>query len=186
VETIRYYERENLLPEPARSDGNYRLYTQAHAERLTFIRNCRTLDMTLEEIRSLLRLRDSPQDQCGSVNALIDEHIQHVQARIDGLLALQAQLLDLRQRCGEGGIDQCGILQRLETKGRCRCRRPSIRMWAVATGMKTPLILGRACSRWTDAAFRPALSLHPRAGSLLQYSVRLQTAIGAVIGAWCS
>jgi hypothetical protein len=40
--------------EPARSDGNYRVYTQAHAERLTFIRNCRTLDMTLEEIRSLL------------------------------------------------------------------------------------------------------------------------------------
>lgn len=81
VETIRYYERENLLPEPARSDGNYRVYTQAHAERLTFIRNCRTLDMTLEEIRSLLAFRDSPQDQCESVNALIDEHIHHVKAR---------------------------------------------------------------------------------------------------------
>jgi len=80
VETIRYYERENLLPEPARSDGNYRVYTQAHAERLTFIRNCRTLDMTLEEIRSLLAFRDSPQDQCESVNALIDEHIHHVKA----------------------------------------------------------------------------------------------------------
>jgi Cd(II)/Pb(II)-responsive transcriptional regulator len=118
VETIRYYERENLLPEPARSDGNYRVYTQAHAERLTFIRNCRTLDMTLEEIRSLLALRDSPQDQCESVNALIDEHIQHVKARIDGLLALQTQLLDLRQRCGEGPeADQCGILQRLEVSG---------------------------------------------------------------------
>ena len=91
VETIRYYERENLLPEPARSDGNYRVYTQAHAERLTFIRNCRTLDMTLEEIRSLLAMRDSPQDQCESVNTLIDEHIQHVKARIDGLLALQTQ-----------------------------------------------------------------------------------------------
>lgn len=50
VETIRYYEREQLLPEPARTDGNYRLYTQAHVEWLTFIRNCRTLDMTLDEI----------------------------------------------------------------------------------------------------------------------------------------
>ena len=115
VETIRYYERENLLPEPARSDGNYRVYTQAHAERLTFIRNCRTLDMTLEEIRSLLGLRDSPQDQCENVNALIDEHIHHVKARIDGLLALQEQLLDLRQRCGGG--PECGILQRLEVSG---------------------------------------------------------------------
>ncbi len=118
VETIRYYEREGLLPEPARSDGNYRLYTQAHVERLTFIRNCRSLDMTLEEIRSLLSLRDSPQDQCESVNALVDEHIQHVKARIDGLLVLQAQLLDLRQRCGEGpDIEQCGILQRLVVSG---------------------------------------------------------------------
>ena len=115
VETIRYYEREGLLPEPARSDGNYRLYTQAHVERLTFIRNCRSLDMTLEEIRRLLNLRDSPQDQCESVNALIDEHIHHVKARIDGLLALQEQLLDLRQRCGGG--TQCGILQQLEVSG---------------------------------------------------------------------
>jgi hypothetical protein len=49
---------------------------------------------------------------------LIDEHIHHVKARIDGLLALQAQLLDLRQRCGEGpDVDQCGILQRLEVSG---------------------------------------------------------------------
>ncbi|WP_095109142.1 Cd(II)/Pb(II)-responsive transcriptional regulator [Pseudomonas sp. Irchel 3E20] len=118
VETIRYYEREGLLPPPARSEGNYRLYTQAHSERLTFIRNCRTLDMTLEEIRSLLVLRDSPQDQCENVNALVDEHILHVKARIDGLLALQVQLIDLRQRCHEApGIEQCGILQRLEVSG---------------------------------------------------------------------
>ena len=99
VETIRYYEREGLLPEPARRESNYRLSTQAHVERLTFIRNCRTLDMTLDEIRSLLRLRDSPEGQCDSVNALIDAHIAHVQARIDGLQALQAQLLELRRQC---------------------------------------------------------------------------------------
>lgn len=116
VETIRYYEREALLPEPARSKGNYRLYTQAHVERLTFIRNCRTLDMTLEEIRSLLRLRDSADDQCESVNALIDEHIEHVQARIDGLQALQAQLLELRQHCHSKEV-QCSILQHLEVNG---------------------------------------------------------------------
>ncbi|WP_028693303.1 Cd(II)/Pb(II)-responsive transcriptional regulator [Pseudomonas cremoricolorata] len=116
VETIRYYERERLLPEPARSDGNYRLYTQAHVERLTFIRNCRTLDMTLDEIRSLLNLRDRPEGQCGSVNALIDEHIEHVQARIDGLVALQRQLVELRQRCSQQGAE-CAILQQLEVNG---------------------------------------------------------------------
>ncbi|WP_219063614.1 Cd(II)/Pb(II)-responsive transcriptional regulator [Pseudomonas sp. UMAB-08] len=117
VETIRYYEREGLLPPPARSDGNYRVYTQAHVERLTFIRNCRSLDMTLEEIRSLLSLRDSPQDQCENVNALIDEHIQHVNARVASLQALQAQLLELRQRCIDGTLEHCGILQQLEASG---------------------------------------------------------------------
>jgi Cd(II)/Pb(II)-responsive transcriptional regulator len=117
VETVRYYEREGLLPPPARSDGNYRLYTQAHVERLTFIRNCRSLDMTLEEIRSLLSLRDSPQDQCENVNALIDEHIQHVNARVASLQALQAQLLELRQRCIDGTLEHCGILQQLEASG---------------------------------------------------------------------
>jgi Cd(II)/Pb(II)-responsive transcriptional regulator len=117
VETIRYYEREGLLPSPARTEGNYRTYTQAHVERLSFIRNCRSLDMTLEEIRSLLRLRDSPRDQCESVNALIDEHIEHVNARVASLQALQQQLLDLRRRCADGAADHCGILERLEVTG---------------------------------------------------------------------
>ena len=118
VETIRYYEREGLLPAPARSEGNYRLYGEMHAERLRFIRNCRALDMTLEEIRGLLGLRDSPQAPCDGVNHLIDAHIQHVQARIANLQALQAQLLDLRARClDERAVDQCGILRQLNTSG---------------------------------------------------------------------
>ena len=117
VETIRYYEREGLLPAPARTEGNYRLYTQTHVERLSFIRNCRSLDMTLEEIRSLLQLRDSPQDQCESVNALIDEHIEHVNARVASLQLLQTQLMDLRRRCADGTTDHCGILERLEVTG---------------------------------------------------------------------
>ena len=54
VVTIRYYEREGLLPEPARSDGNYRLYTSQHLEQLHFIRHCRSVEMTLEDIRLLL------------------------------------------------------------------------------------------------------------------------------------
>ena len=52
VETIRYYEREGLLPAPSRSAGNYRQYDTAHVERLSFIRHCRSLDMTQEEIRA--------------------------------------------------------------------------------------------------------------------------------------
>jgi len=86
--TIRYYEKEGLLPKPARSGGNFRLYGDAHIERLQFIRHCRSLDMTLSEIRALLGLRDNPTQDCGEVNVLLDTHIQQVEVRVEALLQL--------------------------------------------------------------------------------------------------
>jgi Cd(II)/Pb(II)-responsive transcriptional regulator len=114
VETIRYYERAGLLPETARTEGNYRIYGDAHVERLSFIRNCRNLDMTLEEIRVLLRFRDAPSENCGTVNALLDEHIGHVADRIRELRLLEKQLKELRALCQETRDAQhCGILNEL-------------------------------------------------------------------------
>ena len=114
VETIRYYEREGLLPDPPRSDGNYRLYSETHLERLQFVRHCRSLDMTLEEIRDLLRFRDAPDRNCGEVNALLDEHIQHVGQRIKELRLLQKNLRGLRNLCQqEQATRDCRILQSL-------------------------------------------------------------------------
>jgi len=114
VETIRYYERAGLLPGTARSEGNYRIYGDAHVERLSFIRNCRNLDMTLDEIRVLLRFRDAPAENCGTVNALLDEHIGHVADRIRELRLLEKQLKGLRALCQETRDAQhCGILNEL-------------------------------------------------------------------------
>ena len=114
VETIRYYEREGLLPEPIRSEGNYRLYGNAHAERLRFIRQCRSLDMTLDETRRLLNLRDAPEESCHEVNTLIDEHLCHVIDRIGELKALQKQLKELRNLCQKTeAVKNCEILQSL-------------------------------------------------------------------------
>ncbi len=116
VETIRFYEREGLIPAAQRADNNYRVYTAAHAERLAFIRHCRNLDMTLDEIRTLLRLRDAPSQDCAEVNALLDEHIGHVTHRIRELRTLQKDLKALRARCGTPhAIEQCGILNELDT-----------------------------------------------------------------------
>jgi len=114
VETIRYYEREGLLPSPARTAGNYRIYGEPHVERLQLVRNCRALDMTLEEIRRLLRFCDAPADNCAEINALLDEHIDHVASRIAELKALQKTLKALRNRCGGNlAARDCGILQGL-------------------------------------------------------------------------
>jgi Cd(II)/Pb(II)-responsive transcriptional regulator len=114
VETIRYYEREGLLPAPARSEGNYRLYGPSHVERLQFIRHCRSLDMTLDEIRSLLSFRDAPDENCNGVNLLLDRHIEHVSQRIEELQSLQVQLKALRGLCHSAqAVKDCEILQTL-------------------------------------------------------------------------
>lgn len=119
IETIRYYEKERLLPAPARTDNGYRNYGSAHLERLFFIRHCRTLDMTLGEIRELLRFKDAPAENCGDVNTLLDAHIVHVAARIRELRALEKHLKSLRKQCHEGqDAAHCGILNELSQPSR--------------------------------------------------------------------
>lgn len=114
VVTIRYYEKEGLLPAPARSGGNFRLYGDVHIERLKFIRHCRSLDMTLSEIRALLTLRENPAQDCGDISTLLDAHIQQVNVRMGALLQLREYLVVLRGRCsGARPIQTCGILQGL-------------------------------------------------------------------------
>lgn len=114
IDTVRYYEREGLLPAPARSRGNYRLYGPAQVERLRFIRHCRSLDMTHEEIRTLLAFRDAPGKSCDEVNSLLDEHIGHVARRIDELRALERELKQLRGQCRVvRAARDCGIMRSL-------------------------------------------------------------------------
>ena len=115
VETVRYYERAGLLPEAPRSGANYRVYGAAHVERLAFIRQCRNLDMALDEIRALITLRESPAQDCGEINALLDEHIGHVAHRIRELRALEKDLKALRARCAAPHpLAECGILNGLD------------------------------------------------------------------------
>lgn len=114
VETIRYYEREGLLPEPARTESNYRSYGEEHLARLRFVRRARGLDMSLDEVRVLLRFKDSPHENCGDVNAVLDDHIEHVSRRIKELRALEKELKALRAQCGEAReAQECGILEGL-------------------------------------------------------------------------
>ena len=118
VETVRYYEKTGLLTEPARTSGNFRVYGPEHLERLRLVRNCRALDMSHEEIHVLLKLASQAGEDCGAINAVFDQHIAHVDARIGELTQLRGQLSTLRQRCTRGdgtdnAVDACGILQGL-------------------------------------------------------------------------
>ena len=114
IETIRYYEHEGLLPKPGRTSGNFRRYGEEHAELLLFIRHCRSLDMSLNEIRIVLRFRSAPDQDCGEVNALLETHIIHIEERIAELRSLEVQLRALREKCSSGRpAKYCGILRGL-------------------------------------------------------------------------
>jgi len=113
VETVRYYEKQGLLPQPHRGINNYRSYGEAQLERLRLIRNCRALDMTHDEIRAILTLADRGKGDCGPINEVFDAHIAHVDARIDELRQLKSQLIALRRRCSGAQADDCGILHGL-------------------------------------------------------------------------
>ena len=111
VDTIRFYEREGLLPAPARNEANYRQYEAAHLERLQFIRASRNLDMSLQEIRALLQVRDDPDADPHAADRVLDAHIEHVSHRIRELRALERQLKSLRARCASGAhANECGVL----------------------------------------------------------------------------
>lgn len=126
TETIRYYERKGLLPEAARTGANYRDYDDSHVQRLAFIRHCRSLDMTLEEIRTLLHFKDAPEENCGEVNQLLEAHVGHVVKRIRDLKGLEKELRSLQRLCTHNQQSaDCGILSGLEEAARQAGERPT-------------------------------------------------------------
>jgi len=125
VETIRFYEQKGLLPEPARTRGNFRDYSDEHVERLTMIRHCRALDMSHEEIQVLLETLDQPAESCLAVNTVLDEHIAHVAHRIADLRALEKRLVTLRRRCERPvSPENCGIVHGLAASERGSLPQP--------------------------------------------------------------
>ncbi|MAO14279.1 Cd(II)/Pb(II)-responsive transcriptional regulator [Marinobacter sp.] len=111
VETIRYYEKIGLMPEPGRNASGYRQYRHDHLDRLLFIKRCRNLDMTQDEIRELIRLADNPEADCSEVDALLARHLSHVRERLTELTGLEQTLERLQRACSQGRtVSECGIL----------------------------------------------------------------------------
>lgn len=114
VETVRFYEKSGLLPAPARSQNGYRAYGPMHLERLAFIRHCRALDISLNEVKRLLEFVEQPNADCGDIDRLIDTQLVKVRARLKSLKALEKQLASLKGRCGDSHTaGECGILHEL-------------------------------------------------------------------------
>jgi MerR family transcriptional regulator, mercuric resistance operon regulatory protein len=112
VETVRYYQRSGLVPEPPRPAGSVRRYSEETVARLRFIKRAQELGFTLAEIRRLLALGD-PQS-CAQARALAAEKLSLVRARIADLDRMRAVLESLVERCDAvRGKVACPIIQTL-------------------------------------------------------------------------
>jgi DNA-binding transcriptional MerR regulator len=119
VQTIRFYEKIRLLPPPARSEGNQRLYTDADAERLCFVRHCRELGFSLDAIRELLSLADHPDLPCAAADRIAQTHLREVEQRMARLRALQTELRRMIADCRGGRIADCRIIEVLADHRHC-------------------------------------------------------------------
>lgn len=113
IETVRYYERIGLLPAPPRSAAGHRMYDGDMLRRLHFIRRCRELGFTLDEVRGLLRLVDGGGYTCGEVKALTTAHLGEVRRKLADLERLEKVLREMVAGCAGGEVPQCPVIEAL-------------------------------------------------------------------------
>lgn len=119
IDTIRYYEREGLLPEPLRRASGYRSYNESAIKRLRFIRRAKDLGFTLEEIRDLLALSTDRRGGVRAVRKRAEQRLQSIDARIAELMRIRQGLQQLIKACpGHGDPEQCPILRALADEER--------------------------------------------------------------------
>lgn len=112
-ETIRFYERESLLPAPRRTASNYRRYPLAATARLQFIRRAKALGFTLDEIRDLLSLQDANGDRA-QAKRIAGHKLDEIRTRMNQLARMEAALSEMHAQCsGHGPVRGCPIIETL-------------------------------------------------------------------------
>ena len=114
IDTVRFYERQGLLPKARRLASGYRVYDPGDVKRLRFVRRAKALGFTLEEIRDLLALSDHRDDDMAALKGLATEKLADVQAKLAELNRIREGLETLVVACpGHGALAQCPILNAL-------------------------------------------------------------------------
>lgn len=138
VETIRFYEREGLIPEPPRRDSGYRQYPPAIIDRVRFIKRAKDLGFTLAEIRELLNLRVGSKTTCADVKQKALEKMKEVDAKIADLKKIGEALNRLTDQCrGKGPASECPILENLKSEAPPPVCRPSAEKSPRSSGRQT-------------------------------------------------
>lgn len=113
IETIRYYEKEGILPSPPRTESGYRLYTAEHYKRLMFVRRSRELGFSLNEIRTMLQMVDGENLTCAEVKNVTMNHLDDIREKITDLQKLKKTLQKIASQCGGGETPNCPIIDAL-------------------------------------------------------------------------
>ena len=119
VQIIRHYEKIGLLPEPRRTRGNRRIYSEDQASRLVFIRHCRQLGFSLDNIRQLLSFCGQSNQSCAQVDIIARKHLGHVQERLARLRSMERELKRMINQCGGGKVAECKIIEVLADHSKC-------------------------------------------------------------------
>ena len=115
IETLRFYERRGLMPEPVRRESGYRQYSQKDVARLQFIKRAKELGFSLKEIGELLSLRVDPETTCRQVKEQVEIKIADIEIKIKTLQGMKKALLQLEATCsGQGPTSDCPILEFLD------------------------------------------------------------------------
>lgn len=113
LETVRYYEKIGLMPEPPRTVSGYRNYDATHERRLRFVLRARELGFSLDEIRALLRLAGEYDQPCAKAQGLAAIHLQDIRAKIADLRRMERVLKDVVAQCGDGTLPKCPLIEAL-------------------------------------------------------------------------
>jgi len=113
IETIRYYERIALMPKPDRTQGGNRQYNSDQLKRLSFIKKCRGLGFSIEEIRALLLMVDRQDFTCNQVHTMTIEHLENVRKKLSDLKRMEKTLKSMASQCSRGDMPECPIIETL-------------------------------------------------------------------------
>ncbi|MBI3377367.1 MAG: MerR family transcriptional regulator [Nitrospirae bacterium] len=118
IDTIRYYEKQGLIPKPSRRESGYRQYSQDSVKRILFIKRAKDLGFSLKEIFELLSLRLDSRTKCGDVKKRADIKIAEIEGKIQTLRRMNAALVKLVKACEENKqAGECPILEALDMNG---------------------------------------------------------------------
>ncbi|NOY07722.1 MAG: heavy metal-responsive transcriptional regulator [Spirochaetes bacterium] len=112
IETVRYYERIGLLPEPERNESGYRQYSEEYSQQLKFVKNAQRLGFSLKQVKELLSLKVIPGYSCADVKKKAEQKIEEIEAKITELKRIKAALIELSGKCDVNlPARECRILE---------------------------------------------------------------------------